>query len=400
MSKKRFFIIPIGLLLTFSSATAVPCPQCSDDDNGNQNKTREKECLDSIDNRTAAILVGDALLDYCETLRNSSNPLIYLFGGTTDENDKNSNITQYKIQRGESLEDIIKQYDITEDELKSLNPDMEFFYTGMIINIPVKAKSGTASTLSDPAVLASNSSSASATNTTSSGNSVLMEIYNSDVKRADHLLEIEEYKKANKSYTEIIKNYSGIFKCGEAYYGRALAAYNRKKWKSAIKDFEAAIADNELRNSSREHCEKLLTEARKFREEQLEQRGEIWAGILQTGVGIAAGVMAAHEAEKQQRAAMSSSSSGNSSGYESSSDTSDYTSSSSSSTTTGGNSKEFCPSIKANSGKWYCAGSGKCGMCNGDGLMDGSYGQGPNSHKCTLCNGSGVCKYCHGSGHG
>jgi len=95
------------LLLTFSSATAVPCPQCSDDDNGNQNKTREKECLDSIDNRTAAILVGDALLDYCETLRNSSNPLIYLFGGTTDENDKNSNITQYKIQRGESLEDII-----------------------------------------------------------------------------------------------------------------------------------------------------------------------------------------------------------------------------------------------------------------------------------------------------
>lgn len=282
MSKKYFILS--SLLLTLLSVAAAPCPQYSEDDNDNQNKTREKEYSDSIDNRIAATLVGEVLLDHFETLRDISNPLIYLFGDTTDENDKNSNITQYKVQRGESLEDIIKQYGITEDELKSLNPDMEFFYTGMTINIPVKEKSGTSSTLNAPAVLASNSSSASATNTTSSGNSILMEIYNSDVKRADHLLEIEEYKKANKSYTEIIKNYSGIFKCGEAYYGRALAAYNRKKWKSAIKDFEAAIADNELRNSSREHCEKLLTEARKFREEQLEQRGEIWTGILQTGV--------------------------------------------------------------------------------------------------------------------
>lgn len=308
---------------------------------------------------------------------------------------------EYKIQRGESVEDIIKQYGITEDELKSLNPDIEFFYTGMTINIPVKAKSGTASTLSNSAVLASNSSGASATNTTSSGNSILMKNYNSDVKRADHLLEKEEYKKANKSYTEIIKNYSGIFKCGEAYYGRALAAYNCKKWKSAIKDFEAAIADNGLGGSSRKHCEKLLTEARQLREKQLEQRGEIWAGILQTGMGIATSVMAAHEADKQQRAAISSSSSSYSSGYENSSDTSDYTgSSSSSSTTTGGKSNKYCPSIKVNSGKWYCAGSGKCGMCSGDGLMDGSFGQGHNSLKCTLCNGSGVCNYCHGSGHG
>lgn len=54
-----------------------------------------------------------------------------------------------------------------------------------------------------------------------------------------------------------------------------------------------------------------------------------------------------------------------------------------------------CPSLSANNGKWYCGNTGKCGMCNGDGLMDGSYGSGPNSLKCTLCNGTGKCKYCH-----
>lgn len=85
------------MLLTLLSATAAPCPQYSEDDNGNQNKTREKECSDSIDNRTATTLVGEVLLDHFETLRNISNPFVYLFGDTTDENDKNSNITQYKI---------------------------------------------------------------------------------------------------------------------------------------------------------------------------------------------------------------------------------------------------------------------------------------------------------------
>lgn len=58
------------------------------------------------------------------------------------------------------------------------------------------------------------------------------------------------------------------------------------------------------------------------------------------------------------------------------------------------NTSKDCPSLKINNGKWYCNNTGKCGMCSGDGLMDGSFGQGPNSLKCTLCGGSGKCKYC------
>lgn len=63
------------------------------------------------------------------------------------------------------------------------------------------------------------------------------------------------------------------------------------------------------------------------------------------------------------------------------------------SNTTTSTSKD-CPSLKINNGKWYCVNTGKCGMCGGDGLMDGSFGQGANSLKCTLCGGSGKCKYC------
>ena len=83
------------------------------------------------------------------------------------------------------------------------------------------------------------------------------------------------------------------------------------------------------------------------------------------------------------------------SSYSSSSYSSSYSSSSSSSSYSSSSSKSSsCPSLKASNGKWYCANTGKCGMCGGDGMMDGSFGQGANSLKCTLCGGSGKCKYC------
>lgn len=89
----------------------------------------------------------------------------------------------------------------------------------------------------------------------------------------------------------------------------------------------------------------------------------------------------------------------NSTATSSTSSTSSSTSTSGSSASTStrnsnSNTSKDCPSLKINNGKWYCINTGKCGMCGGDGLMDGSFGQGPNSLKCTLCGGSGKCKYC------
>ena len=77
------------------------------------------------------------------------------------------------------------------------------------------------------------------------------------------------------------------------------------------------------------------------------------------------------------------------------SSSSSYSSGSSSSSSYSSSSRsKDCSSLKVNQGKWYCANTGKCGMCGGDGLMDGSFGLGANNLKCTLCNGSGKCKYC------
>ncbi len=58
-------------------------------------------------------------------------------------------------------------------------------------------------------------------------------------------------------------------------------------------------------------------------------------------------------------------------------------------------SSKSCLSLKINNGKWYCANTGKCGMCGGDGRMDNTFfGLGVNEEECTLCKGSGECKYC------
>ena len=53
-----------------------------------------------------------------------------------------------------------------------------------------------------------------------------------------------------------------------------------------------------------------------------------------------------------------------------------------------------CPSLRIGNGEWYCVNTGKCGMCGGDGLVDGLFGLKPNSLVCTLCEGTGKCKYC------
>ena len=45
----------------------------------------------------------------------------------------------YVVQRGETIESIAQEHDITVEELKSANQDMELFYTGLVIYIPVKA---------------------------------------------------------------------------------------------------------------------------------------------------------------------------------------------------------------------------------------------------------------------
>lgn len=162
------------------------------------------------------------------------------------------------IERGESIEYLAERYKTSVDEIKQCNPLFEEFFTGLEINIPIPKQNAM----------------------TSAGATQYNSYYASLCQQADDLLRNGEYKKAEKAYSKLIKNYSSSFTCTDAYYGRALAYYNRGKWKSAISDFEYVLDDTSFSASARSQCEDLLEEAKKNREQQLEERGQMWAGII------------------------------------------------------------------------------------------------------------------------
>lgn len=337
------------------------------------------------------------------------------------------NIVKHIIDRGETLASVARLYGTTTERLVELNPDAsDFVYTGMELDVPY-SQADLATASASPAIVAEAVSVRTA--------------ISEACKEADELLVQEEYSKAAKAYSKIIKAYkSSEYSCVDAYYGRALAYYNQSKWKSSIKDFECALADSRCTGSIRTHCTSLLATARKNREEQLERRGEMWGSLFvaaaaatttalvanqqaksSTNVGAyssrgnnnldylldpryaAQQVNAQYEAEYQQarqfnpsltreqfmqmkaQASQATQNASTNTSETSVSHTESYSHSSSATS-------KDC--LKISNGKWYCVNTGKCAMCGGDGLMNGSFGQGANSLKCTLCNGTGKCPYC------
>ncbi len=339
------------------------------------------------------------------------------------------NIIKHIVDRGETLASVAKLYGTTTERLVELNPDAsEFVYAGMELEVPC-----------DQADVALANVSPSLVAEAVSVRTAISEA----CKEADELLSKEEYSKAAKAYSKIIKAYkSSEYSCVDAYYGRALAYYNQSKWKSSIKDFECALADSRCTGNIRSHCTSLLASARKYREEQLERRGEMWGSLFvaaaaATTTAIVANqqaksstsisaytsrsnnnldylldpryaiqqVNAQYEAEYQQARQFNPSltreqfmqmkAQANQETQNATTNTSETSVSHAGSYSHGSSAtSKDCPSLKASNGKWYCGNTGKCAMCGGDGLMNGSFGLGANSLKCTLCNGTGKCTYC------
>lgn len=281
-------------------------------------------------------------------------------------------IKKHVVQRGETLESIANDYNLSPNELHNANNDMEIFYTGLEINVPIKktmiASTGTKqSSNSDEQFLKT------------------LAAYWDDCEIANKLFEAHNYSKAQKQYRQTIKKYKGILPCEDALYGNALCSYNREKWKSAIEDLNMVINNEECSVGQRAHCERLLAKTQLYRDQQLENRSNFWGGLFMTAATVGTSIALASSQPKQ-------SSYNSSSGTTSSSVGTSYSSEDSSNSAS--SSSKSCPSLKANHGKYYCANTGRCGMCGGDGWMDGQLGQGADRHKCTLCGGTGKCKYC------
>lgn len=281
-------------------------------------------------------------------------------------------IKKHVVQRGETLESIAKDYNLSPNELHNANNDMEIFYTGLEINVPIKktmiASTGTKqSSNSDEQFLKT------------------LAAYWDDCEIANKLFETHNYSKAQKQYQQTIKKYKGILPCEDALYGNALCSYNREKWKSAIEDLNMVINNEECSQGQRDHCKRLLAKAQSYRDQQLENRSNFWGGLFMTAATVGVAYMNAKTETKPTAGTLSSSTSTTNYSDDSSTD------GESSSEQTFKKSSKICR---------RCSGGGKCYQCHGKGIRtDNLFGTGIDpTHDCGVCGGDGKCPSCHGTG--
>ena len=101
-------------------------------------------------------------------------------------------VKKHVIQRGETLESIAKDYNLSLTELQNANNDMEIFYTGAEINVPIKKPIMEA----NETELSSNSDEYFLKTLTA---------YLNDCEVADKLFVEGNYSKAQKQYQQIMQ---------------------------------------------------------------------------------------------------------------------------------------------------------------------------------------------------
>lgn len=323
-----------------------------------------------------------------------------------------ANMRTYIVERGESWESIAEDNGVTVDELRNANRGLPEPFTGMEINVPKK--------LSDADLQQRR-----------------MLLRNAVYAQADQDLSAGNYKDAIKAFDKIIE-------AGNAplivYFKRGSAHYERGKLTAAWRDFNY-VEDHDTKGEF-EDIGKLCDTLSELIEQKRAANAQMWAGLINTGLQVANSVMQAKQAEKQQSGSYPANGDINSlldpnlaiqqvnaqneseyqqlravnpsltreqymrmkaAAYEATKQaersrgaygSSNYSLSSSEHSVESSTTKSHdCPSLKANR-KYYCANTGKCGMCGGDGLDDAGFGNGVNNQKCTLCGGTGKCKWC------
>ena len=177
------------------------------------------------------------------------------------------------IQRGETIELIAQRYNMSVSDLVSANPDIVGYYSGIKLNIPEgRTMSETITTVTP--------------------------VDNSMLDAASDYLNAGKYRKAASIYSDVLKNTQTAY----AYYGRGISYYNREKYKSAMKDLQAAQNCPDCTDEIREHCTSLIKQAETLRAEQHERRNQIWGGITLAFAQTAATVYMASEQQKAQQA--------------------------------------------------------------------------------------------------
>lgn len=185
------------------------------------------------------------------------------------------------VQRGETIETMADSYRLTTDMLKTVNLGMDTFYTGMEIFVPVDKKYMWLRTEED-------------------GEDILKDIagYFQEYNEASRIFNSGDYRKADKLFESTIRNHGKLLPCEEAYFGKAMCDYNRKKWSSAVDGFAKVISIDDCPEGLREQSRSLKASA----EEQREARNQRTANFFSNFFHVAAEVGTAYLAASQANA--------------------------------------------------------------------------------------------------
>lgn len=187
------------------------------------------------------------------------------------------------VQRGETIESLADKYRLTTDILKTVNLGMETFYTGLEVFIPVDKKYLCLRSEDD-------------------GEMILEDIagYFLEYQEASRIFNSGNYKKADKLFESTIRNHGKYLPCEEAYFGKAMCDYNRKKWSSAIDGFTQVISIKECPEELKEQSRGLMANAEEQREARSQRTANFLSGLFQAAAEVGTAYMAASQANAGQ----------------------------------------------------------------------------------------------------
>lgn len=190
---------------------------------------------------------------------------------------------RHVVQRGETIETLAENYRLTTDMLKTVNLGMDTFYTGMEIFVPVDKKYMCLRTEEDSEY-------------------ILRDIagYFSEYQEASRIFSTGDYRKADKQFESTIRNHGKYLPCEEAYFGKAMCDYNRRKWSSAVDGFAKVISIKECPKGLREQSRSLKASAEEKREARNQRTANFFSSFLQVAAEVGTAYLAASQASSGQ----------------------------------------------------------------------------------------------------
>lgn len=203
---------------------------------------------------------------------------------------------------------------------------------------------------------------------------------------ADSYFEEGKYKQAAKNYGLALN----IIPTASLYFNRGVSYYNMDKYNDAISDFKRCLDSNPSKNLRARSLE-LIDKSEEYIFQRNQRRANVASAIF--GLVLTGANMYFETQLQKQHNKYKTSYTANNNHTSSSHSNRTYNEEQDDDMQSSNTGNSSCASLKVNRGKWYCANTGECGMCNGTGLVSDGFGL-STKHDCTLCGGSGKCKYC------